>query len=142
MILLGGPESLFKHIGLKKVVRIQKGEVFAHGMAQAVVARGAGARIFLADHLDAWILCGQPLQNGGRIIRRAIVDAQNLDILKGLGSHGMQALFQMPLRIVSVLLEIGMQKRTADVIPLIFSGKETSAVTCDAKGLLLTSIKY
>lgn len=51
-------------------------------------------------------------------------------------------LYQMPLRIVSVLLEIGMQKRTADVIPLIFSGKETSAVTCDAKGLLLTSIKY
>lgn len=29
-------------------------------------------------------------------------------------------LYQMPLRIVSVLLEIGMQKRTADVIPLIF----------------------
>ena len=101
MILLGGPESLFKHIGLKKIVRIQKGEVFAHGMAQAVVARGAGARIFLADHLDAWILCGQPLQNGGGIIRRAIVDAQNLEILKGLGSHGMQALFQMPLCIVN-----------------------------------------
>ena len=51
-------------------------------------------------------------------------------------------LYQMPLRIVSVLLEIGMQKRTADVIPLIFSGKETSAVTCETKGLLLTSIKY
>lgn len=51
-------------------------------------------------------------------------------------------LYQMPLRIVSVLLEIGMQKRTADVIPLIFSGKETSSVTCETKGLLLTSIKY
>ena len=51
-------------------------------------------------------------------------------------------LYQMPLRIVSVLLEIGMKKRTADVIPLIFSGKETSAVTCETKGLLLTSIKY
>ncbi len=51
-------------------------------------------------------------------------------------------LYQMPLRIVSVLLEIGMQKRTVDVIPLIFSGKETSSVTCETKGLLLTSIKY
>ena len=51
-------------------------------------------------------------------------------------------LYQMPLRIVSVLLEIGMKKRTADVTPLIFSGKETSAVTCETKGLLLTSIKY
>ena len=51
-------------------------------------------------------------------------------------------LYQMPLRIVSVLLEIGLQKRTADVIPLIFSGKETSSVTCETKGLLLTSIKY
>ena len=51
-------------------------------------------------------------------------------------------LYQMPLRIVSVLLEIGMQKRTADVIPLIFSGKESSSVTCETKGLLLTSIKY
>lgn len=51
-------------------------------------------------------------------------------------------LYQMPLRIVSVLLEIGTRKRRADDIARIFSGEEASAVSCEAKGLLLRSIQY
>lgn len=51
-------------------------------------------------------------------------------------------LYQMPLRIVSVLLEIGMRERTAEAIPLIFSGEDVSSITCEAKGLLLASVDY
>lgn len=51
-------------------------------------------------------------------------------------------LYQMPLRLVSLLLEIGQGLRTLESIPNIFAGKEKSVISCDAKGLLLRSIQY
>lgn len=51
-------------------------------------------------------------------------------------------LYQMPLRLVSLLLEIGQGLRTSESIPNIFAGKEKSVISCDAKGLLLRSIQY
>ena len=50
-------------------------------------------------------------------------------------------LSQMPQRIIGTLLEIGMHKRAADEIPAIFAGKACSS-SCDAKGLLLTDVRY
>ena len=51
-------------------------------------------------------------------------------------------LYQMPLRLVSVLLEIGQGIRTLESIQDIFSGKEKNIISCDAKGLILRSIQY
>ncbi len=51
-------------------------------------------------------------------------------------------LYQMPLRLVSLLLEIGQGLRSSESIPNIFSGKEKTVISCDAKGLLLRSIQY
>lgn len=51
-------------------------------------------------------------------------------------------LYQMPLRLVSLLLEIGQGLRTLESIQDIFSGKERTVISCDAKGLLLRSIQY
>lgn len=51
-------------------------------------------------------------------------------------------LYQMPLKLISVLLEIGRKKRTLDSLETIFSGKEKPAVSCSSKGLTLKSIQY
>ena len=51
-------------------------------------------------------------------------------------------LYQMPLRLVSLLLEIGQRLRTLESIQDIFAGKEKTAISCDAKGLLLRSVQY
>ena len=51
-------------------------------------------------------------------------------------------LYQMPLRLVSLLLEIGQGLRSSESIPNIFAGKEKTVISCDAKGLLLRSIQY
>lgn len=51
-------------------------------------------------------------------------------------------LYQMPLRLVSLLLEIGQGLRTLESIQDIFSGKERTVISCDAKGLILRSVQY
>ena len=51
-------------------------------------------------------------------------------------------LYQMPLRLVSVLLETGQRQRTPESIPDIFAGREKSGISCETKGLLLSSIQY
>ena len=51
-------------------------------------------------------------------------------------------LYQMPLRLVSLLLEIGQGLRTLESIHDIFSGKERTVISCDAKGLILRSVQY
>lgn len=51
-------------------------------------------------------------------------------------------LYQMPLRLVSLLLEIGQGLRSSESIPNIFAGKEKSVISCDAKGLILRSVQY
>ena len=51
-------------------------------------------------------------------------------------------LYQMPLRLVSLLLEIGQGLRTLESIQDIFAGKEKTAISCDAKGLILRSVQY
>lgn len=51
-------------------------------------------------------------------------------------------LYQMPLRLVSLLLEIGQGLRILESIHDIFSGKERTVISCDAKGLILRSVQY
>lgn len=51
-------------------------------------------------------------------------------------------LYQMPLRLVSLLLEIGQGLRTLESIQDIFPGKERTVISCDAKGLILRSVQY
>ena len=51
-------------------------------------------------------------------------------------------LYQMPLRLVSLLLEIGQRLRTLESIQDIFAGKDAALDCCDAKGLLLRSVQY
>ena len=51
-------------------------------------------------------------------------------------------LYQMPLRLVSLLLEIGQGLRTLESIQDIFSRKERTVISCDAKGLILRSVQY
>lgn len=51
-------------------------------------------------------------------------------------------LYQMPLRLVSALLEIGQGQRTPENILDIFAGREKSSISCETKGLLLRSIQY
>lgn len=51
-------------------------------------------------------------------------------------------LYQMPLRLVSVLLEIGQGQRTPEHIPDIFGGREKTGISCETKGLMLRSIQY
>lgn len=51
-------------------------------------------------------------------------------------------LYQMPLRLVSLLLEIGQGQRAADSISDIFAGREKTCISCETKGLLLRTIQY
>ena len=51
-------------------------------------------------------------------------------------------LYQMPLRLVSVLLETGRGQRMPESIKNIFAREETSGISCETKGLLLRSIQY
>ena len=51
-------------------------------------------------------------------------------------------LYQMPLRLISVLLETGQRQRTPESIPNIFAGEEKAGISCETKGLLLRSIQY
>ena len=61
-------KSLFQHMRVKKIIRIQKREILTPGEPQSMIARRTSSGVFLADDLHAGIFLRQPLQNSQRAI--------------------------------------------------------------------------
>lgn len=79
--IFGQPGESIEHGGEKlrfpNVVRIQKGDEWLAGLADARVARGGKARVFLPDVAHAGV--GEGGDHGAGVVRRAVVHDQKLE---------------------------------------------------------------
>ena len=90
-------ERILKH----KVVGLKDAHVLAARHLQAAVHRVTVAAVGLVNHLDAPIALHVLADDIRRAIGRAVVDANNLDVLERLRHGGIEALAQVALHIAN-----------------------------------------
>ncbi|MDQ0601777.1 hypothetical protein QF037_006122 [Streptomyces canus] len=103
-VAVGHRDHPLEGLGAEPVVGVEEEHVPSGGLAQAYVARGAGAAgVVLADHRDRHVgAAGELLQTGAGAVRGAVVDRDDLDarVVDGLGLDGREALDQVRHRVV------------------------------------------
>ena len=76
-----------EHLGGKRIVRVGKKDILATRGVKAGVARGAHAPVRLHDNADAGILRGGGREDRSRVVRRAVVHEDCLEVAKCLLPH-------------------------------------------------------
>ena len=77
-------------IGIQCVITVRKLDIVAVCKDKPGIPRAGNALVFLVHHHDAWILCPELLTNGKAVIRRAIVQHDDLQLLIGLAANTFQ----------------------------------------------------
>ena len=88
-------------IGVERVVGVKERHIFAPRRVQRQVARHAGAGAFLRHHGDPSVARSVFAQDIGRVVRRTVVDAQQLERSQRLSQHAFHRFAQIPLRVVN-----------------------------------------
>lgn len=97
VLLLGAAAHVLKSIRVKEVIRLEDRDVLAAGHLKALVHRVAIAAVGLVYDLEAGVAIDIGVDDVERAVGRAVVDADDLDVLEGLHACGLQALVQVPL---------------------------------------------
>ena len=99
MLGVGLGNQLLKRILKHKVIGLQNAHVLTARHLQAAVHRVAVAAVYLVNHLDACIALHVFADDIRRAIGRAIVDADDLNVLERLRNGRIEALAQVALNI-------------------------------------------
>ena len=89
------------HGGIHVIIRIHKADVFTRRRIQPRIARGKGALVFLVNHPDAGVLFSPSAQHVRRIVRGAVVDADDFQVFPGLPDQAFQAFIQIRSNVVA-----------------------------------------
>ena len=92
VLLLGAAAHVLKSIRVKEVIRLEDRDVLAAGHLKALVHRVAIAAVGLVYDLEAGVAIDIGVDDVERAVGRAVVDADDLDVLEGLHACGLQAL--------------------------------------------------
>ena len=69
---------------------IEKGDQRAARLADAAVARRTGSAVVLTDQANPRVRTHHPLDDHSRVVHRAVVDHDDLEVLEGLGECARQ----------------------------------------------------
>ena len=83
-------QQLPVHMGLNTVIAVDECDVFSGGGFNATEPCGGNAAVFFVNGDDAAVPLGIGIYDLGRMIRRAVIDHDDLQILVGLGQHAVQ----------------------------------------------------
>ena len=100
--------AAFRHIvkilqgtGSDHIVGIEKIEVFSHGGIDPQVPSVSLLPVLLQmKYPDPAVPCGEVVQYPGTSVGGSVVDADDLDIRKGLGEHAVKACGKIPFHVV------------------------------------------
>ena len=91
-------EHSFTHIGVDPVIPVHEHDPFAPRRQAPRVAGTAQTSVLLVDDPDPLILRRIFVADAAAVVRRPVIDEQDLDLLKGLGPAALHALAQKTLR--------------------------------------------
>ena len=91
----------FQGLRMQEIVTVYKEDILSPGFHQGPVPGAAYSCVGLVDGTDASVPGRIGIQDGGRGIRTAVVDADGFPVLKRLGQQAVQATRQVSLPIVA-----------------------------------------
>ena len=94
---LGCGNQALEALGVHDVIRLQDADVGTPCEVKRTIHGVAVAGVGLLDHADALVLLRGSAHDGERSVRRAVVDADDLDVRKRLRPRGSEALGQVAL---------------------------------------------
>ena len=98
---IGRVHKLFQRIGRHKVVGLENTHVLAARHLEPAVHRVAVAAVGLVDHLHTRVALHVLADNRRRVVSRAVIDTDDLNILERLRQGGIKTLTQVALNIVN-----------------------------------------
>ena len=94
-------KELLEHATVRKIVGLDDADVLARRLGHAPVQRCAVPRVSLVNHANPLVTGSIVMQDSRRAIRRAVVDADNLDVTQRLPTKRIQTLRQKPLHVIN-----------------------------------------
>jgi len=91
---------LLNQCGINDIIRINAQHILTMGMIQTGVPCTRKSLIPLMNHAYTIIDCGPLITQGGTVIRRPIIDQNNLEIPIGLANNGSQAIITILVNVV------------------------------------------
>ena len=89
-VLQGGLHKVLGVIGIQKVIAVRKLDIVALRKGKPGVPRAGNTLVLLVHHHDAGIPCPELLADGKAVIRRAVVQHDDLQLLIGLAANAFQ----------------------------------------------------
>ena len=99
-MLQGGLHKVLGVIGVQNIIAVRKLDIVALRKGKPGVPRAGNALVLLIHHHETGILCPELLADGKAVVRRAIIQHDDLQLLIGLAANTFQTAGNTILRVI------------------------------------------